>query len=85
MDTARLPERSRALLEGCAALEGDALGRLALGRDPAGAARALEAAAAVLDDRRDCADFRANLLLRAWRLHGRSGALPAALWDRVRR
>jgi hypothetical protein len=85
MDTANIQDRSRALLEGGAALEHDALGRLALGRDPTGAARALEAAAAVLDDRLDCADFRANLLLRAWRLHGRSGALPTALWDRVKR
>jgi len=78
-------DQSEALIEDCRRSEHDVIGRIAARKD-LGAARAnIEKVIAFIEERRDCIDFRAHILLRSWRLGGACDALPRDIWERVKR
>ena len=85
MDLERLPERTRALLEASAGTGQDILCNLALNAHVAAALKELEALLAFMEERKDCSDFKAHVLLRAWRLFRQKGLLPDPFWERVQR
>lgn len=85
MDLNHRTERAQTLLDSRSRDDHDLLGHLATRTNLEDAARNVEALVAFIEARKDCSDFKAHVLLRAWRLFQAQGLLPAALWERVKR